>query len=398
MNLLFLCDTYPPNIGGSEQLMRRCARMSQGLGHAVVVLCPSSDAPPEVERAFDAAEPYVIQRSRTWRRLFHMGGSRNAGVSRIARASVIFHVFSLVRRMREVDAIVVGHVVPGGNVAAAMKRLRGIPFITTIYGEEFAVYARGPRTRQMMLAALRASDVIRCITHQTAADVAQLDPCLGEHTIAVHPPAELDVARNVSEEEVDETRETLGLTGGLALLTVGRLVPRKGVDLTLRAMAMLTRDMPQLRYLVVGTGPHQHALHEAANELGIADRVTFTGAVDDLTPFYHACDIFVMPNRVMPDGEQEGYGLVFLEAGLAGKPVIGGRTGGAAEAVLDGKTGILVDPYDPAALAAAIRSLASDPALRARMGEAGRRHALSISSPEAARENWRKVLERLPVT
>ncbi len=393
-NLLFLCDTYPPNVGGSEAVMENLARGCVAKGHSVVLLTPASNAPHETETRYDRAEPYIIQRSRAWRRLFHWGGSRVPVLNRCARLLMVLLVFRMALRLRDADAIVVGHILPLGWIASAIKRMRGTRIITVTYGEDVSVYRNGPRTRPMLEAALAASDAVTSLTAITARQIAELaPPCAGRLTV-IPPPVNPEIAA-IPAAEGAALRGKHGMLDRRVLLTVARMVPRKGVDVTMEALALLAPEYPDLIYLVIGTGPDLPRLQTLRTRLDLADRVQFLGEVEDQRPFFHACDVFVMPNRTMPDGEQEGYGIVFAEAGLAGRPVIAGRSGGAVEAVEDGVTGFVVDPGDPRAVAGAIRRLLDDPAVSARMGGAGLRHAMEKCAPPVIWDAFDTVVRRV---
>lgn len=175
------------------------------------------------------------------------------------------------------------------------------------------------------------------------------------------------------------------------MLTVGRLDLRKGHDMVIRALAALRQERPNVRYVIVGDGQERTRLMSLARNLGVQDAVLFAGYQPArlLPDYYRLCDVFAMPNRELPDGDTEGLGLVFLEAGACGKPVIGGRAGGAVEAVAHGRTGYLVDPTGPDDVAARLNELLADPALRREMGAAGRRYAVAnFSIANQARELW----------
>jgi phosphatidylinositol alpha-1,6-mannosyltransferase len=169
------------------------------------------------------------------------------------------------------------------------------------------------------------------------------------------------------------------------LLSVGRLQRRKGHDTTIQAVALLGRHFPHLQYLIAGDGQERNRLEDLARASGIASRVAFLGEVpsEDLPGLYAACDIFVMPSRT-DDHDVEGFGIVFLEAAAAGRPTIGGLSGGVPEAIADGETGLLVNGENPEALAEAIRTLAISPDLCARMGAAGRTRVLKSFTWERA--------------
>lgn len=158
------------------------------------------------------------------------------------------------------------------------------------------------------------------------------------------------------------------------VLTVSRLVPRKGHLSILEAIRLLPFPV---RWVVAGEGPGLDQLMRAARDSGMADRVSIVGGAsdDDLLGLYNACDLFVLApeERWFTDGrlDSEGFGLVFLEAAACGKPVIGTRISGCRDAIVDGGTGLLVPPANPAALAAAMELLLSNPETAREFGNNG---------------------------
>ncbi len=158
------------------------------------------------------------------------------------------------------------------------------------------------------------------------------------------------------------------------LLTVARLVPHKGIDTAIAALGRLAVAYPDLEYLVAGDGPDRDRLGRLATAAGVADRVRWLGAVpnDDLPGLHALSDLYLGLSR--EDGlEAEGFGIALADAAAAGIPVIAGRSGGTAEAVRDGETGIRVDPADPVAVAEAVAGLLDDSGRREALGAAGRR-------------------------
>jgi phosphatidylinositol alpha-1,6-mannosyltransferase len=166
--------------------------------------------------------------------------------------------------------------------------------------------------------------------------------------------------------------------GEFVLLSVGRLEPYKGHDRVIEALPLILREAPEAAYVVAGTGTQRRHLEEKARALGVGDRVRFLGFVGpaELEETYRSADVFVLPSRQDPSGGVEGFGIVFLEAGLRGLPVVAGRSGGVQDAVEDGRTGILIDPADPRAIAGAVLRLRRDSTLRRALGEAARERAL----------------------
>jgi phosphatidylinositol alpha-1,6-mannosyltransferase len=147
--------------------------------------------------------------------------------------------------------------------------------------------------------------------------------------------------------DTSEVVKRHGLEGKKVVLTVGRLVKRKGHDMVIRALPTVLEFVPNVVYLIVGTGPEEKRLKRLVKELNLEATVIFAGYVSrkDLPKYYNACHVFVMPCREV-NGDVEGFGIVFLEANACGKPVIAGRSGGTEGAVKHGVNGLLVDPLN----------------------------------------------------
>jgi glycosyltransferase involved in cell wall biosynthesis len=276
----------------------------------------------------------------------------------------------------------------------ACRRAR-VPYYIVAYGVELLLelYGRLPRWRSIdfsrsvrVIAVSRATATLAADSFALATPPAVVNPSVGPR------PAAADIASRAAD-----LRRELGLqreSEGPILLTVGRLVPRKGCDLVLRSVAELAAEYPGLRYIVAGNGPERARLDGLARELGITDRLRMLGDVDDLTKWaaYDICDVFVSPTRPSHNADWEGFGIVFLEAALSRRPAIGGRTGGTADAIVDGLTGVLVDPDAPGELSGAIRRLLSDAGLRARLGRTAEQMARTRFTGEAALRSLREQL------
>ncbi|GAB3879341.1 glycosyltransferase family 4 protein [Terrabacter terrigena] len=173
---------------------------------------------------------------------------------------------------------------------------------------------------------------------------------------------------------------------GTSLLCVARLVPKKGVDLIVRAAALLADDHPDLVVDIIGDGPLRPELTSLANSLGLADRVRFHGAAtaDEVQAALAGCRAFVLPCRIDADGDRDGMPTVLVEALARAVPVVSTDVVGIGELVVDGATGLLVPPDDVDALATALDRLLRDPALATSLGLAGRRLVAQRYSPADA--------------
>jgi phosphatidylinositol alpha-1,6-mannosyltransferase len=183
-------------------------------------------------------------------------------------------------------------------------------------------------------------------------------------------------------------RERLGLGSRPVLLTIARLVARKGIDTVLDALPAVLAAHPDTVYVVAGDGPEAESLKALSRRLGVERAVRFAGVVTDeeLALWYSLADVFVMPSRSDPP-DVEGFGIVFLEAAACERPVVAARAGGIPDAVAHGVTGVLVPPGDAAALGAELSALLSDPARRAELGRRGRERVLADFT-------WDRVVDR----
>jgi len=185
-------------------------------------------------------------------------------------------------------------------------------------------------------------------------------------------------------------RSELGLADKKVIVSVGRLVHRKGQDTLIESLPEIISRVPEAHILFVGDGPYKEYLVKRARQLGVFQHITFIGRITytELPRYICAGDIFAMPSRSRLAGlEVEGLGIVYLEASACGLAVIGGQSGGAPDAVLEGETGFAVDGRSSAAMADAAITLLSQPELAARLGARGREWIL-------AQWQWRYWSER----
>jgi phosphatidylinositol alpha-1,6-mannosyltransferase len=217
-----------------------------------------------------------------------------------------------------------------------------------------------------------------------------------ENFVKIHPG--VDVGMFNQPMRIPSIVTEHNLQGKKILLTVGRLVGRKGHDTVIKALPRILKQVPDVVYVIVGQGPMEAKLRELVRENNLTDRAIFTGFVPDgeLPDYYRACDLFVMPSREIDSRERvEGFGIVFLEANASGKPVIGGRSGGVNEAIVDGVSGLLVDPLDVKALADAVVGLLLDPDRTRRLGIQGRKRVEQEFDWRIQAEKLRDLLDVL---
>lgn len=357
IDLMIVTPDYPPALGGIQHFVHRLASLSRC--RRVRVVAPSQ---PD-DQLFDSGYPRVqVVRTRIRR-----GPSRAFLVAVNVRA-----VFEAWRRRP--DVIVSAHIVtsPAGWLA---NRLLGCRWMVILYADEV------PSHKTLSRFAVRRATTTLVISEHTrrlAMDVGA-DP---ERVRLLPPGVDLPLS------DVDRTpRELHGNGGPPTILTVARLADRyKGHDKMIDALPLVLEHVPDARWVVVGDGPLRAELDRAVERAGLSSSVVFAGAVSDaeLETWFRAADVFVMVSRLPPHGGGEGFGIVYLEAGARGVPVVAGGVGGATDAVTE-ETGILVDPTEPAHIAQAITTLLEDRELSSRLGDSGRERAHEFAWPAIAR-------------
>ena len=270
---------------------------------------------------------------------------------------------------------------PEALAAFLVARRCGLPYVISAHGYE-ALVSREARRHRLYAAVLNRAARVFAVSGHTARLLVRCG--VRADTIRViHNGVRPERFRLTDDgkRRVDRLRARLAPSPAYLLLTLARLVPRKGHLAVVEAVADLADRVPGIRYVIAGDGPMRAEIERRARILRVEDRVVFAGNVseEEKIDLLHACDLFVMPNRdvPLPGGvpDTEGFGIVFLEAACCGKQVVGGREGGASEAVVHEQTGLLVDTAEPSALREAILDLWQEPERARRMGTAARERA-----------------------
>jgi phosphatidylinositol alpha-1,6-mannosyltransferase len=363
MKMLWITDDFLPHLGGSRLLY-----------YHTIKCIPTGEVTLLTKRRpgwreFDAHEAIPIKRG-FFRKLSIHPFLNDLPV--YAEMMALGAYWSL--RLRP-DVIVCGEVLPAGLVGRMLSLATGAPYLVYIHGEEVNVLKNLRGEKALAFSVLRAAHAV----------VATSTPVHGEALRQGVRPDRLHLLTPAVDDYFfsakpcpERARSRYGLEGKMVLLTVGRLVERKGHELMIRALPRMLREFPDLAYLIVGTGPIEDKLKRIAREEGVSATVIFAGRLsrEELVECYATCDVFVMPHRELPDGDTEGAGIVFLEAAALGKPVIAGITGGTGDSVLDGETGFRVDSTRPQDFVRRVSQLLRDPVLARQMGEAGHGKAL----------------------
>ncbi len=361
MRILFITDKFPPERGGSQIIFgKEYAHLPD---HEVTVLTRDWPGAAECDRDY----PHRVIR---------------VPYSTIPKLRSPLLWMALAREARRLcareqfDQIHCGQTVETAPAGMRLARQLGVPGLVHTFAEDVTSWLKHPVYTPMMRQALQQASVVTSISRFTIDYLRELG-VPEERIVLLYPGVNPEDWRSTGGEA--SVREEYGLAGKRVILTVSRLIPRKGQDTVIRALPAVLRRVPDAVYLVVGGGPEEARLRALASELGVADHIRWVGSIPNsrTVDFYHASDLFVMPNRRMPNGDIEGFGLVFLEANACGKPVIGGRSGGAVDAIEEGVSGFLVDPMSSDEIANRLISLLTDQDLAARLGQGGRKRVES---------------------
>jgi phosphatidyl-myo-inositol dimannoside synthase len=342
---LWVTTDFPPRSGGIEQyLANLLAHQKPDDVRVLTAVWPGA-------QAYDRTLPYRVDRI----------GRRpllpTRTLARVVREAAVAH---------RADVVLLGPAWPLGELANRVQR----PTVALSYGHEAGMARVGLGRLVRRVGKASAVTVLSDFTSRS------LSPWLASRTRVELLPPGVDVDTFRPSVDCHSIRVRHNIAEDQPLVTcVSRLVPRKGQDVLVEIWPRVRAAVPGARLLIVGTGPHERALRTRVAALGLDRDVVLTGEVpwSELPAYHAAADVFAMPCRTRFGGlDVEGLGIVYLEAQACGVPVIAGRSGGAPEALIDGKTGHIVDGADPGAVAHAIVALLSDPGRRKAMGAAGR--------------------------
>lgn len=273
-------------------------------------------------------------------------------------------------KKKKIDYLLVGQILPLGTLALALKKILNLKYSVFLHGLDLSLALKKPKLSQRILT---GSHKIICANSQVKKNLLVFYPELQKKVFVVTPGAQMPEKENFSLEKVEALKEKEGLQNKLILFSLGRLVERKGFDMVIKALEFLKpENKERLVYCIAGKGEDEARLKALAQN----KEVRFLGELseEEKWSWLHLADIFIMPSRDI-SGDFEGFGIVYLEANLAGTAVIAGDSGGVRDAVADNLNGLLVDPLDPKKIALAIETLLSNQALRLRLGEEGRLRA-----------------------
>ena len=364
MRHLFVTQDYAPDLGGmARRHVELCRRFAPDSVIVSTVASPASTTFDEHESYRIERQPFAFALAKHFTRQVDWSGA----IARLCRAGV--------------DVIHLGNIRPCGYAVAIATRRAPTPYLVYVNGGDLL------RERQKAAGRLIKRWSARDIFQRSSGVVAN---SAWTAALAAGVMREIGVRRDVPVATIDlgtdpqlfaprrdlrQLRQRLAIGDAPLVLTVARLVPHKGQDIAIRAIAALGATFPAVHYLVVGAGDDAPRLRRLAESLGLANRVHLAGALSDaeVAEAYATADVYVGLSRVDNAINAEGFGISFVEASASGTPCIAGDSGGVGSAVRDGETGFVVPPTDVSAVTVALQRLLEDATLRQTMGRAGRR-------------------------
>lgn len=374
MNILIFSEDFPPHDGGIAQWAIGIATSLHKLGHTPFVYSryrPDLKQTPYEPISFGHF-PVVKRHWKKWRTFYWAETLRKHLRKTEAPEMIIATTWNVARGL-----------VP-------LCRKRNIKLITVVHG--FEVTRTMAHLKKLWLTrTLQASTMVVAVSHFTKARVLQR--LKNVDTPIVVLPNGVDPARFSSNLSINFLKDRHRLKDEKIILTLSRILPRKGHSQVIRALPELLVSFPKLKYIIAGKWkePFCHELMTLAEKLKVHKHLLFTGyiAPKEIAAYYNLCDVYVMASRELKHkGDIEGFGITFLESNACGKPVIGGNSGGTTDAIIDGKTGFLVDPHSVDEIREKIKMILDDEALARELGNNGRERVASLY-------NWDLIANRL---
>jgi phosphatidylinositol alpha-1,6-mannosyltransferase len=349
---LLLSGDFPPVPGGESRFLSNVFYFLPTPHKAVIT--PYDKGAEEI----DDYLPFPVKRIHLWKKAI------------LKPFFPLVYFFSASVFRKEKLLVHCGQAMVPGIAGLLTKFFLRAPYVLYAYGSEFLKYVRFPYNVIFKIILKNAYKIIT-ISHYTTSQVKKLgipdnkiiQTLLGVNTQKFYP-----------SHPDPEIRRKHGLEEKRIIMSTCRLVELKGVDMVISAMIQVLRAVPNAVYLIVGSGEDRERLENIATEKGVIEKVIFAGYVSDetLLAFYNLSSLYIQPSREMLDmGSVEGFGISFVEASACGKPVIGGRSGGVGDAVIDGVTGILVDAENVDEISQAIIRLLKNNELAERLGKQG---------------------------
>ncbi|MEW6534431.1 MAG: glycosyltransferase family 4 protein [Candidatus Auribacterota bacterium] len=275
-----------------------------------------------------------------------------------AYTTLFFKLAGTIRR-EKIEALHSARNLPEGFLCWLASKLFRRPYLTYVHGEELQTLAASRELFFMSRLVYNGAQRIIVNSANTKRLMIDYYPSTSDKIRIVHPGVNSEYF--VPAKPSEKVRKELGWGNRTVMITVGRLQKRKGHDNTIRALHAIKKAIPDILYVIIGNGEENEHLRELVRELNLEEHVQFRGEITDgqLLRCYQQCDLFILANRDI-NGDIEGFGMVLVEAQACGKPVIAGDSGGTAETMIPGETGLLIDCTNPDLIAKGVISILTD--------------------------------------
>ncbi|GLB62860.1 GDP-mannose-dependent alpha-(1-6)-phosphatidylinositol monomannoside mannosyltransferase [Dietzia sp. NCCP-2495] len=370
---LLITNDYPPRPGGIQSYLETYLEYLDPDDVAVL----ASTFRGEESTMYDQSKPYVVERVPT---------------------EMLLPTPDLATRARRLaedfgaSTIWFGAAAPLAAMAPVLRTGPVTRIVASTHGHEVG-WSMLPGSRQILRLIGDSTDAVTYVSDYTR---HRFTSAFGPHARLVHQPGGVDTDRFRPDPAARKAiRERYGVADRDVIVCLSRLVPRKGQDMLIRALPEIARRVPGAVLVVVGGGPYRRTLEGLARRHRVTDRVIFTGRVpaEEIVDHHRMADVFAMPCRTRGGGlDVEGLGIVYLEASACGVPVVAGRSGGAPETVLDGRTGAVVDGTSLADITDAVAGILGDRPRSAAMGMRGRNWVLDRWRWEDLARDMERVL------
>ena len=353
--ILCITNDFGPRAGGIETFV---IGLIERLPFGSVIVYTSAQ---------EKSAPYDLK----WLQDFGVEVVRDKSKILLPTPGVAYCVNALVRE-RKISTVFFGAAAPLGLLSKGLRRAGVKEIVALTHGHEVWWSKVFPFTLAMKIISRQVNTLTYLGEFTRNAISKSVTKVAAQSMVKIAPGIDTD---HFSPQDARELRNELGLSEKKVIVSVGRLVHRKGQDVLIEAMPAIIKDVPDAHLLMIGEGPYRGYLENRVKALGIQESVTFIGRIQyvDLPMYLCVGDLFVMPSRSRLAGlEVEGLGIVYLEASACGLPVIAGDSGGAPDAVLEGQTGLVVDGTQKAEVASAVVELLLDPERSQAMGIRGR--------------------------
>jgi len=365
-SLLVTID-FPPKLGGVAQYYQNiCSNLPKD---KIVVLTNKLEGSAE----FDKQQQYKIYRKDLLYKIFWPKWLK-----------MIKQIKKIVKQ-ENIEQIYVGQILPVGEAAMLVN----LPMIIFTHGMDITMPQKNKRKKTILKRIIKKSNKLIANSNFTKQELIKLG-AYDEQVHIVHPCPDRKFIQMFDKKVADEIKQKYSIANKKIILSVGRLVERKDFDKVIESLTLVKDEFPDITYVIAGDGPDKNNLLYTIDKLDLKGKVILLGNVNDkeLSVLYNLANIFIMTPKQLPSGDVEGFGTVYLEANMFGKPIIATSSGGVGDAVIDNLNGILIKKASINEISDAIIKLLKDKELADKLGQQGK--------DRVEKEfNWSKQISKL---